>query len=141
MKQLLEGKTEPQYQKKGGQKKKAGKGLSCGGLRAHRAGKGPGGCRGWGLGAKEQKLPRRDSHLWSQKAGDWPGSSSGFPGLSGWGKRPPLLLLLLPSWRAPPICLSCSLPGLPPSPPGPKWPGGGLQGHRTWPKSWADFSS
>ena len=42
--------------------------------------------------------------------GQWtpPGSSAGFPGLSGWGKCPLFLLLLLRSWRAPPACLSCS---------------------------------
>ena len=39
-------------------------------LRTHRAGKGPGGCGGWGLGSTEQKGPRHTSRLWSQRVGD-----------------------------------------------------------------------
>ena len=60
-------------------------------LRTHRAGKGPGGCGGWGLGSTEQKGPRRAPHPWSQRAGHSPGSPAGFLGSSGWGKHPRLL--------------------------------------------------
>ena len=50
-------------------------------FRTHRAGKGPGGCGGWGLGSMEQKGPRHASHPWSQRAGDPTWELSRFPGL------------------------------------------------------------
>ena len=76
-------------------------------LRTHRAGKGPGGQWGWGLGSTEQKGHRHAHRLWSQRVGE---PTSRLPGLKWVGQIPSAPLLLLPSWRAPPTCLSCSLP-------------------------------
>ena len=53
------------------------------------------------------KDPRAWRGLW--RAGDWPGSSEGSPGLSGRGNHPPLFFCS--SRRAPPTC-SPDLPGL-----------------------------
>ena len=55
-------------------------------LRTYRAGKGPWGCGGWGLGSTEQ-LPTPGL----RGQGTSPGSPAGFLGSSGWGKRPPFL--------------------------------------------------
>ena len=65
-------------------------------LRTHRAGKGPGGFAGWGLGSTEQKGPRRVPHSWSQRAGDLTWEPSKFPGLEWMGQTPSSPLLLLP---------------------------------------------
>ena len=98
-------------------------------LRTHRTGKGPGGCGGWGLGSTEQKGPRCAPYAWSQRAGDFTWEPSRLPGLSGWGKCPPLLSCSSsPGGPLPPA--SPDLPSLPPMPPGPMRPGlvGSLEG-------------
>ena len=78
-----------------------------------RAGKG-GWVRGWGLGSTEQKGPRlapASGLRWQETP---PGRPAGFLGLSGWGKRPPLLSRSSgPGGFLPPA--SPDLPGLPPS--------------------------
>ena len=97
-------------------------------LRTHRAGKGPGGCGGWGLGSRNRRGPGMPPHPWSQRAGDLLWEPSRLPGLEWAGQMPSSPLLLLQSGRAPPPCLSWS-----PRPPsyGPKDPRGlegGLEG-------------
>ena len=92
-------------------------------LQTHRAGKGPGDGGGWGLGSTEggQASALRGQRIQT-------GSLEGFLGLRA-GQMPsePLLLLLEgPSYL--PLLFS---PGLPPTPPRPMQPGGGLWGHRT----------
>ena len=85
-------------------------------LRTRRAGKGPEGCGGWGLGSRNRRGPgvRPTPDLRGQ--GTSSGSRAGFLGSSGRGKRPPLLSCssglggLLPP-------ASNDLPGLPPMPP------------------------
>ena len=59
-------------------------------LRTHKAGKGPGGCGAWGLGSRNRRGPGVP-FPWSQRAGDLTCEPSRLPGLSGRGKRPPLL--------------------------------------------------
>ena len=70
----------------------------------------PWGLWGVGLRLKEQKRSRHAPHPWSQRAGDLTWEPSSLPGLKWVGQIPSAPLLLLPSWRAPPTCLSCSLP-------------------------------
>ena len=91
MKQL-EGKTEPQLQKRG-EKKKGGKGLGCGGWGL---GGGRGLCLGptgpekalggggWGLGSMQQEGPRSASGLGERRARS--GTPAGSLDLSGQGK-------------------------------------------------------
>ena len=99
-------------------------------LKTHRAGKGPGGCGGCGLGSRNRRGPGVPPTLGLRRQGTSPGSPAGFLGSSGWGKRPPLLSCF---WGLggplPPA--SPDLPGLPPRPPGPMWAEerkGGLEG-------------
>ena len=80
----------------------------------------PWGCAGWGLGSMEQKGPRHAPHPWSQRRGDLSWEPSRLPGLEWVGQMPPLLP------EGP-----CCLPGLPPMPSGPTWPGGGFGGQGT----------
>ena len=75
-------------------------------LKTHRAGKGPGGCRGWGLGSRNRRAPGVSPTPGLRGQGTSSGSPAGFLGMNGWGKHPPLLLLL--SGRALPTCPSCS---------------------------------
>ena len=63
-------------------------------LSTHRAGKGPGGCGGWGLGSRNRRGPGVPPTPGLRGRGTSPGSPAGFLGSSGQGKRPPLLLLL-----------------------------------------------
>ena len=133
--------------------KKWGEGLDCGGrglskgevwgvggplLRTHRAGKGPGGCGGWGLGSRNRRGPGVPPTPGLSGQGTSPGSPAGFLGSSGWGKHPPLLSCSssLGSGRAPPTCLSCSPLSLLPVPPwthttGSLWGSSRLLGHRS----------
>ena len=100
-------------------------------LRTHRAGKGPGGCGGWGLGSRNRRGPGVSPHPSSQRAGDLTWEPSRLPGLEWAGHScSSSPLLLLQSWRAPPTCLSCPPVGVLPMPPGPMWPGvrGALEG-------------
>ena len=85
-------------------------------LRTHRAGKGPGGCGGWGLGSRNGRGPGAPPTPGLRGQGTSPGSTAGFLDSSGQGKCPPLL-----------SCSSClggplpsaspDLPSLPPMPP------------------------
>ena len=79
-------------------------------LRTQRAGKGPGGCEGWSLGSRNRRGTDVPPTPGLRGHGTSPGSPAGFLGLSGWGKRPPLLSCSsgLGSGRAPPACLSLS---------------------------------
>ena len=87
-------------------------------LRTHRAGKGPGGCGGWGLGSKNRRDPGMPPSPGLRGQGTSPGSPAGFLGSSGWGKRPPLLSCSS-SLGGPLLPASPDLPGLLPMPPGP----------------------
>ena len=60
-------------------------------LRTNRAGKGPGGCEGWGLGSRNTRGPGVPPTPGLRGQGTSPGSPAGFLGWSGWGKCPPLL--------------------------------------------------
>ena len=60
-------------------------------LRTHRAGKGPGGCGGWGLGSRNRRGPGVPPTPGLRGQGTSPGNSAGFLGSSGRGKHPPLL--------------------------------------------------
>ena len=80
-------------------------------LRTHRAGKGPGGSGGWGLGSRNRRGPGMSPTSDLRRQGTSPGSPAGFLGLSGRGKCPPLLSCS--SRTASPTCLS-----LPPQPQG-----------------------
>ena len=87
-------------------------------LRTHRAGKGPGRLRGWGLGSSNRRGPGVSSTSGLRGQGTSPGSPAGFLGSSGRGK--PLLSFPAPLvWGLgrprPPA--SPDLPGLPPMPP------------------------
>ena len=67
-------------------------------LRTHRSGKGPGHCRGWGLGSRNRRGPGVPPTPGLRGWGSSPGSPAGFLDSSGRGKCPPLLL----------SCSSCS---------------------------------
>ena len=91
-------------------------------LRTHRAGKGPGGCVGWGLGSRKRGGSGMPPTPVLRGRGTSPWSPAGFLGSSGQGKCPPLLscssclgVFLLPA--SPDLC------GLPPMSPGPMWGG------------------
>ena len=60
-------------------------------LMTHRAGKGPGGCGGWGLGSRNRRGPGVPSASGLRGQGTSPGSPAGFLGSSGRDKCPPLL--------------------------------------------------
>ena len=75
-------------------------------LRTHRAGKGPGGCGGQGLGSRNRRGPGVPPNPGLRGWGASPGSPAGSPCPSGWGDCP--LLLSRTSWRAPPTCPSWS---------------------------------
>ena len=78
-------------------------------LRTPRAGKGPGGCGGWGLGSRNRRGPGMPPPAPpSQRAGDVTWDPSRLPGLQWVGQMPSSPLLLLRSGRAPPACLSWS---------------------------------
>ena len=57
-------------------------------LSTHRAGKGPGGCRGWGSGSRNRRGPDVPPAPGLIGRGTPPGSPAAFLGLSGWGKHP-----------------------------------------------------
>ena len=81
-------------------------------LRTHRAGKGPGGCGGRGLGSRNRRGPGVPPTPGLRGQGTSPGSPAAFLGSSGGRQTPSSPLLLLQSGRAPPAYLSC-----PPQPP------------------------
>ena len=100
-------------------------------LSTHRAGKGPGGCGGWGLGSRNRRGLGMPPTPGLRGQGTSPGSPAAFLGSSGWGKHPPLLSCssvwglggsLLPASPEP--------PGLHPMPPSTHtaWRGLGGQG-------------
>ena len=77
-------------------------------LRTHRAGKGPRGCGGWGLGSRNRRGPGVPPHPWSHRAEDLTWERSRLSGLEWAEQSPSSLLLLLQSGRGPPTCLSWS---------------------------------
>ena len=99
-------------------------------LRTHRAGKCLGGCGGWGLDSRNRRGPGVPPTPGLRGRSTSPGSPAGSPCPNGQGNHP--LLLSCSSCRAPPTGLlppvSSDLLGLPPMPPGPTQPGGGLEG-------------
>ena len=99
-------------------------------LRTHGAGKGPGGCGGWGLGSRARRPPDVSPTPALRGQGTSPGSPAGF--LGGVGGANTLLFSPVPP-RGPLPPASPDLPGLLPMPPGPTWPGGGLWG---WVPAW-----
>ena len=60
-------------------------------LWTHRAGKGPVGCRQWGLGSRNRRGPGMPPTPGLRGQGTSPGSPAGFLCLTGQGKCPPLL--------------------------------------------------
>ena len=64
-------------------------------LRTHRAGKGPGGCGGWGLGSRNRRGPVVPPHPWSQRAEDLTWEPSWLP-MPHWAGQMPAAPLLLP---------------------------------------------
>ena len=84
--------------------------------RTPRAGKGPGGCGGWGLGPRNRRSPGVPPTLPLRGLGTSHGSPAGFLGSSGRGKRP-LLLSCSSGLGGPLPPASPDLPGLPPMPP------------------------
>ena len=97
----------------------------------HRAGKGPGGCEGWGLGSRNRRGPGVPSTPGLRGQGTSPGSPAGFLGSSWRGKRPPLLSCSSWGLGGPLSPASPDLLGLPPMPPGPMCVGGGGGGRGT----------
>ena len=101
-------------------------------LRTHRAGKGPGGCGGWGLGSRSRRGPGLPPIPGLIGQGTSPGSPAGFLVSGGWGSHPPLLSCpYIPG--GPLLPTSPDVPSLPPMPPGTHvaWGGGfGGQGIR-----------
>ena len=93
-------------------------------LRTHRAGKGPGGSGGWGLGSRNRRGPGVPPTSGLRGQGTSPGSPAGFLGSSGWGKGSPLLSCSS-GLGGPLLPASPDLPCLPPMPPGPMWLGEG----------------
>ena len=85
-------------------------------LRTHRAGKGPGGCGGWGLGSRNRRGPGVPPTPGLRGKGTSPGSPAGFLGSSGWGRRPPLLSCSS-GLGGPLPSASPDLPDFPPMPP------------------------
>ena len=86
-------------------------------LRTHRAGKGPVGCWGWGLGSRNRRVPSLPPTPGLRGQGTSPGRPAGFLGSGGWGKRSPLLSCSS-SLGGPLPPASPDFPGLPPMPPG-----------------------
>ena len=97
-------------------------------FKTHRAGKGPGGCGGWGLGSRNRRVPDVPLHPSSQRTGDITWEPSSLSGLKRVGQMPsyPLLLLQYGVWEGPshlPLLISlASLLCLQ----GPMQPGGGF---------------
>ena len=105
-------------------------------LRTHRAGKGPGGCEGWGLGSTEQKGPQDPHSLEGASEGIGPGPRAQQTSRADWagetlGALPPILAPEGPSWHGNPspfqatpqghwTCLVfiSPLPSVPPCPTG-----------------------
>ena len=82
-------------------------------LRTHRAGKGPGGCRGWGLGSRNRRGLGLPPPLFSE-AGDLTWEPSRLPGLEWAGQMLSVLLPLLPEGHSHlPLLISWASP-LPP---------------------------
>ena len=75
-------------------------------LRTHRAGKGPGGCGGWGLGSRNRRGPGVPPTPGLRGQGTSPGSPAGFLDSSGCSKCLPLL-----------SCSSCLRGPIPPASP------------------------
>ena len=98
-------------------------------LRTHRAGKGPGGSGGWGLGSRYRMGPGVPPIPGLRGQGTSPGIPAGSPCPSGQGKCPPLLSCS--SRRAPCLPLLISPASLL-CPQGPTWPRGGFGGQGNW---------
>ena len=94
-------------------------------LRTHRAGKGAGGCGGWGLGSRNRRGPGLPPSPVSEGRGPHLGASR-LPGLERAGQTPssPLLLLQSGVWEGPSHLPPLISPASLLCPQGPMWPGG-----------------
>ena len=94
-------------------------------IRTHRAGKGPGGCVGWGLGSRNRKVPGVTPRMVSEGRGPHLGAQQASWARVGRANTLPSSPAP-PGWPLPPA--TPDLTGLPPMSPGPTQPGWGFGG-------------